>query len=270
MPRGKRLFRVLAASFCALLLAGLLLALLLPVSGEPDFLRTGEPNGYEIYLRAAAALNESQPPGLTNQFAVLLAMNQEALQLWHEALERPAETPASRYLLANVPDQYSLMQDAAQFKKLALAAKAAALDAEREQKFDQAVQFYLDIIRTGQAIEFGPMISLYSGLSIEAIGLDGLAQLERKLKAEQKAEISAKLQTLNSQRIPFDEVVKREKYFLRRNTPSPIHHLLFQFSPARRRSIEAGRRKYEIWEAQMGQTARERRGGAGQDAEVQR
>ena len=259
MPRGRTTrFWLIASSVSVVLLAGLVLALGLAGNRTPAFLTRIEPNGYEMFLRAAAALNEGAPAGMTNKFASLVTMNEEALWLWRKALEHPTETPVQRYDFASSPNQMqTFMDELGQFKKLAMAVKAAGVRAESGQKFDQAAEYYLDLIRMGLAIEHGPQISFLTGLAIERIGLDALGSLTGKLSAEQKAGVSAKLNELNKKRIPYEEIVKRENYLLRRNAPTPIHSLVMRHHPSRKNSIEAGRGRYESWEQQMAKTAQE-------------
>ena len=99
--------------------------------------------------------------------------------------------------------------------------------AEQNGDYASAARSYVDIIRLGQTIQAGPLIFMLVGVSIERIGVEALTELEPNLGGETRSQIAGTLKQLNETRLPFERVEMRERYFIRRGSPTPIHYLLF-------------------------------------------
>jgi hypothetical protein len=126
---------------------------------------------------------------------------------------------------------------------LALALNNEASFAEQRGKYDEAATVYLDIIRFGQKVETGPIIFMLVGASIEQIGFRGLDQIRDRITSPERSKASAQLKVLNQNRISFEQVMERERYFARRNASTPLHYFVGVFQS--RAPIQKAKAKYE-------------------------
>src|SRR6185369_15790829 len=89
-------------------------------------------------------------------------------------------------------------------------------------------------------VEHGPLIAMMVGISFEKIGLDALEGVALQLKALQRKELAAKLESFDRERLPFMEVDRRERYFARQVADNPIKLLVgrIQMRPLMKRWAE--------------------------------
>lgn len=190
-------------------------------STEPLFLRGLEANGYESFVRASKLVERVDTPTNTGEFGAYLASNRPAFQAVREGLKLRSELPARFY------ERHDLGMDVlASFKALGRGMRIEGQHAEAQSRYSDAANTYLDVIRFGQKVEAGPLIHLLLGLSLEALGLRDLERIEPHLNAAERARVAAELKALHSARLPFEEILDRERYFMRRNSATPFHYFM--------------------------------------------
>jgi len=189
--------------------------------GEVPFTKGLEKNGYETFFLAGTHLVSDGQTVQPDDYAASVMRNRKALALVREGLKLRAELPADSY------EQRDLaLGKVGGFKGLANAMKVEAQYAELQGKQGEAANSYLDIIRFGQKVEAGLLIHFLVGLSVESIGLRGLEGLEPNLQGAERARVAAELLALRESRLPFREVLERERYYMRRNSATPLHYFV--------------------------------------------
>ena len=191
---------------------------------EPPYLKNAQPNGYEKVVSASRLLtvDDLPDPGTnTAELAEFVAKNRAAIDALRQALELNFEAPAEAYAFATAQTYYD---SASRIKRLAQTLKYEGRLAEYQGRFSGAADIYLKVMSFGQKIQAGPMISFLWGLSIEGLGHQALNYLEPKVFGPDRARIAAELEKLNMTRLPFDQIVRRERYYTRRNTRTPLHY----------------------------------------------
>lgn len=212
----------------AVLVVGLVVGVLAAViiiwskgRGQAPYEMGGAANGYESFLKAGTLMGNVQLPTGTNGYADFVATNREALAMVREGLKLRAEAPESAYDVQTVA-----LDKMATFKSLGKAMEIEGKYAEVQGKFGEAANVYLDLVRFGQKAEAGPLIHFLVGLALQNMGLRGLDGLEPKLKGAERARVAAELKALEESRMAFQEIVERERFFMRRNAATPLHYAL--------------------------------------------
>ena len=244
--RRKTLFLLLGL---ALFIGGALFLWSRTKSATPPFIGTNR-IGYYNLVRAVNLVQDLNHDPATNYVATYLQTNAAALKLLREALIQPCEAPPETYQagMVNVSDMGS-------FKNLALVLRVEGKQAELQNRPADAARSYLDMIRLGQKVEYGPLVSLMIGLSIEKSGLESLEKLEPQLAGPTRAEIANTLKQLNTQRIPYTEIEERERYIRRKLSPTPLHYMIA--SRAVRAAMNKGQEKYEAMKEETERLATE-------------
>ena len=206
--------------------------------------------GYYNLVRAVNLLQDLNHEPATNYIATYLHTNAAALKLLREALNQPCEAPPETYQTGMVN-----VNDMGAFKNLALVLKVEGRQAELQHRPADAARSYLDMIRLGQKVESGPLVSLMIGLSIEKSGLDSLEKLAPQLTGPARAEVATTLKQLNTQRIAYSAIEERERYIRRKLSPTPLHYMIA--SRAVRAAMNKGQQKYEATEQESAQLASE-------------
>jgi len=215
-----------------LLLLGFVVALLLFTGGEkslpPWFASVSNGNGYDTLVQAAAEM-KGRPADEKAEPAAFVKLNDRMFELVRSALKVPFEVPLSMYSATN-----SMLPDFASFKSIALALRVKGRAAEERGMGTDAAAAYLDVIQLGQRVEHGPLIALLVGTAIERIGLDSVEKVARTLTDAQRKDLADRIDSLDRERLPFSEVVLRERYFARHNTGNPVKLFIgrFQVRPA--------------------------------------
>lgn len=197
---------------------------------EPPFLKNAQPNGYHEVARASSLLSGDPPPvSETNaaELAAIVQTNRAALDALRAALKLNIEAPAEAYEQTTI-DKY--LETAARIKRLAQTLKYEGRLAELQDRHSQAAAIYLELMQFGQKMQPGPLISSLLGLAIEELGRISLEKLEPKITGPSRSRIAADLENLNNSRLPFDETMRRERYFMRRNSPSPLHYFFATYT----------------------------------------
>jgi hypothetical protein len=222
-------------------------------TSAPPFLADVKQNAYDDFVRATKLLI-----GTTDQAEDLgefLRLNRPALDLLRQGLRQKFEAPAETYDLQTfaslvIPNMGSL-------KPLAHALKAEGQHAEDAGNYRKAAAIYLELIQFGQKIQAGPTIFVLHGLSAEDLGFKALQKIEPKLESADRIKAAAELERLNKTRISFEEVVKRERYFMRRSSPTPFHY--FMGLRMTQSAIDSAAKKYERqvkWELEFAEKLR--------------
>ena len=213
------------------------------VKNEPPFLKNA--HGYGQVVAATKLLTNDpypdprvNPGGNPPDLAGFVSGNRAALNRLREALRLRIEAPAETYDTKTLPTVFGA---AAQITRLAQTMKYEGRLAESEGRHSDAADIYLEVMRFGQKMQAGPMLFLLNGLSIEGLGHQSLKLLESNLKGPDRARVTAELEKLNASRIEFDEIIRRERYFARRNTPTPLHYFFAVYK--QRGTIRDVRRK---------------------------
>ncbi|HKW28977.1 MAG TPA: hypothetical protein VJT54_06560 [Verrucomicrobiae bacterium] len=108
----------------------------------------------------------------------------------------------------------------AALKRLAFAFVAEGRLAEMEKRPGDAAKSFLDTIRLGNAsARGGVIIDQLVGTAIESIGVGNLQKLIEQLDAKSCRETAATLETLDSQRQTWNEVMQQERDWSRRTFP---------------------------------------------------
>jgi hypothetical protein len=178
-------------------------------------------NGYDTFVYAASLLVSDGSTVSADQYGSFVITNREAFAAVRQGSKLKVEVPGDAYVQKNLA-----LDKLSSFKGLAQAMKVEGQYAELQQRYGDAANTYLDIIRFGQKLEAGPIIHFLMGLAVEKIGLRGLEHLEPNLQGAERAHVSAELRTLTGSRLAFKEVLDRERYFMRRNSATPVHYFM--------------------------------------------
>jgi hypothetical protein len=223
-------------------LAVLLLASLITWStakrSAPPFLAGLTQNSYDDFVKAGKLLIGTVEDGDLETF---VRTNRPALDTVRAGLKKRFEAPAETYdmqAFANL-----VMPNMSYLKQLGKAIKAEGTLAEDSGKYTEASTIYLDLIECGQKIQAGPLIFLLMGLAVEDMGHKSLQGIEKHLKEPDRQEIATRLSKLAENRIPFEEILARERFFARRNSPTPFHYLFF--ARMMKAGIDSAERKYD-------------------------
>ena len=211
------------AAVVVLFLAGAVVLWTAARSATPPFLTAPAP-AFDTLVRAGNQIQDMNHSPSTNELPAYVATNSAAIASIREALTQSFEAPAATY---DVRANNTPLNQVGSFKGLALLLRNEGLNFELQDKPAEAARSYIDIIRLGQKVESGPLIFMLIGVSIEHIGVEALDKLEPDLPSPVRAEIVRALREINSQRVPFAVVEERERYFIRRGSPTPLHFMFF-------------------------------------------
>jgi hypothetical protein len=141
------------------------------------------------------------------------------------------------------PDSSKLLDPLAGMKRLAQAFVAVGKLAEMEKRPNDAAKSYLDAVHFGnESTRGGVLINELVGIAIEAIATSHLTNLVEQLDAKSCRETAATLETLDSQRQTWDEVMLQEHAWSRSAFPGLRNELARLMS---RNSLEKAFQKAE-------------------------
>lgn len=207
---------------------------------KPDFLRAPKPNGYELMREAANLVQVQSPYEVTNELGSFVRGHEKMYELVEKGLDLQAETPAAHYDAKSL----AMMNDLMAFKRLAQAMEVRARWAEERERWEDASVFYREIIEFGQLIEAGPLMNFMVGSAIEQMGIKPLERLIPKLSAEELKRAISELRNFNEGRISFEEVLRRERYFMTANSDNIFRLLKERFSKSFRNVTASSRKRY--------------------------
>ena len=174
---------------------------------RPDFLDPDKTVAYSNLVSFAAQI--VRDTDVTNRSTLTLHNSQIAdLQ---RLLKEPIEAPDAAYNGATMPTDFMYV------KPLGQSLVSYAQDAERNGRYKDAADSYLAVFRLACRFEHGPHIYFLVGAAIERIGLRNVKTLIPNLSSEELSAFAKELQSINRERIPFKEIVRRENYFAARN-----------------------------------------------------
>lgn len=186
-----------------------------PVSDLP----LPNPNGYDQFIRAGKMLQGDAGFFETMSqadLAVLVATNTESLALAHSAFTNQCRVPVQY----SVPYLSTHINDTAALKNLSQAMMAEGRLAELENHPGEAARDYLDVIRLGtESGRGGLMVDAVIGSAIEKMAQKPLKNLVRNLDAASCRATASTLESLDSHRQDWNDVLKKEDTLSRRLSP---------------------------------------------------
>ncbi|MGD9721542.1 MAG: hypothetical protein AB7O59_06360 [Pirellulales bacterium] len=201
----------LAASAGLFVLLSVYLALLPPA---PPQVALPQPNGHEELVKIAGTINWSAIPGQDSEAATVEACHQfamdnaSALARVRTALAMPSRVPVSydpEYLTNFLPGIQEL-------RALTRALMVEARLAETEGRRADAVQVYLDCVQLGDAAARGGLlVHELVGIALRSVGMQGLAKQVPHLNAAELSGVLTRLQQLDTNREPFEDLMAREE-----------------------------------------------------------
>jgi hypothetical protein len=207
-------FSIFAAPFV------FLLCLILFWNGEPlpPLPPIPNPNGYDDLVKAGNMVSndfEDYDEVSLAKLRELISKDAGAMQTARTGLQQKC-----RVKLVYSATSSAHLDELAAIKELALAFAAQARMAEMEKRPASAVQIYLDMVHlANDSARGGVIIDQLVGLAIESMAVTHLQELKDQLGAKSCCETAAALETLDSQRQTWDEVIQQENDWSRRTFP---------------------------------------------------
>lgn len=168
-------------------------------------------NGYDDFIKAGQMLANftgDYDPSNLRQLQTIVGDNSNALQLARAGLQKQCAVPVQ------FSESYSSnhLSELAGLKRTAQAFKAEGKLAELENRPTDAAKSYLDTIHFGnEAMRGGVLIDGLVGIAIVNIGTSSLTNLIAQLDGNSCRETVTALETLDSQRPTWDEIMQQEK-----------------------------------------------------------
>ncbi len=173
-------------------------------NGYDDLVKAGKLIKGEVWNYDKANLEQLRENELTNATALALARS---------GLSDQCAVPLqfSRNSMTNH------LHDVLGLRNLAQALATEGKLAEKENRFSDATKSYLDLIHLGnESARGGVLVDEMIGLAMESIGVEQLQKLVDQLDAKTCRKTAATLETLDSQRQSWDEVMQQERAWSRR------------------------------------------------------
>ncbi|HEV2434801.1 MAG TPA: hypothetical protein VG077_02275 [Verrucomicrobiae bacterium] len=182
------------------------------------------PNGYEELVKAGNMVSndfDNYDELSSATLRELIKKNAEAFQTARTGLQGECRVPLDYSATSSAH-----LDQLAALKRLAFGFIAEGRLAEKENRASNAAQFYLDTINLGnKSARGGVLIDQLVGTALEAIGVANLQKLVDDLDAKTCRETAATLETLDSQRQTWDEVMQQERDWSRRTFPGICNEL---------------------------------------------
>ena len=189
-----------------------------PVPPSPN------PNGYDDLVKAGNMVSndfENYDELSSTKLGELINKNAKALQTARTGLREKCQVTLD-YSAASSAHLDQLMA----LKRLAFAFAADGRLAEMEKRPADAVQSDLDMIRlANESARGGVIIDQLVGIAIEAISVRQMQVLVDQLDTKTCRETAATLETLDSQRQTWDEVMRQERDWSHRTFPGIRYQL---------------------------------------------
>lgn len=239
----------------------LLAAAFLFIKPTPPPIKLPNPNGYDDLVKAGQMLSGDLPecywswsfwsrfeePECYEETRAFLNFNSEALKLARLGLSRESRTPIT-YTRAYFSKHMSELASI----RLAQILKAEGNVAEKENRLEDAIQSYLDVVQLREKMHGGVMIDTLVGVEVERIGLGSLRRLsDDQITIAQRRDLIAKLARTYANRESYNEIMTNEKKYVN------AHGLKEQFAYfatflSRRKSEQNFEREFKSGEARVG------------------
>lgn len=202
----------------AIILAVVCLLIFQELQPLPPIRPLPHPNGYDDLVKAGEMLasNVSDYDKMNHEeLRMLVTSNSNALQVARSGLQQQC-----RVSLQFSPD-YPDLDKMSGLKKLAQAFIAEGILAEMENRPNDAAESYLDAFHLGnESAHGGLLIDQLVEIAMEAVGTSHLQKIIDQLDAKSCRESAATLETLDSQRQTWPEVMQQEQAWSRRTFTS--------------------------------------------------
>jgi hypothetical protein len=176
------------------------------------------PNGYEDLVKAGTMVSndfEDYDKLSSAKLRELINKNTEAIQTARTGLQQECRVPLDYSATSSAH-----LDQLAALKRLAFAFAAEGRLAEMENRTGDAAKSYLEVIHLGhESARGGVIIDELVGIAIEAVGGEDLQKLLAQMGAKNCLETVVTLETLDSQRQTWDEVMQQERDWSRRTFP---------------------------------------------------
>jgi hypothetical protein len=213
----------------------------------PDFLQNPAQTAAAYTELLVATASVSGDPYSTDsgpKLAAFVAQNGKVYEAVERVLEKPAE--AANY-------------DGAKFDPMMFASVKAFGStflakgrlAESEKGYGDAAKAYFDAMRLGEKIQHGPAINYLVGAATERSGIKRLETLIPKLSTNELRVWARKLQELNENRLSFEEILRRENYYIERNATNVLDLVRTRFGSHTRALMEKSRESHLNLRAQV-------------------
>lgn len=177
------------------------------------------PNGYVDLVKAGQMLVGDLPDcdwshpddECLEGMRKFLNANEDALKLMRVGLSRESRVPIE-YSQTYIP---KFLPELAAFKRLAQTLSAEGQVAENENRMDDAIQSYLNAARLNQKLRGGLLINSLVGLAVESIGVVPLRRLAGGMNRDQRRDVIKTLTELYSNRDSLEEIMARERDYVR-------------------------------------------------------
>lgn len=177
----------------------------------PSPLPLPKQNGYDDFVKAGqmlAPFTGNYDPSNLRQLQTIVEGNSNALQLARTGLGNECRVPV-QFSESYVSNH---LGDLAALKRVAQAFVAEGKLAETKDRPNDAAKSYLDTIRFGnEAMRGGVLIDALVGIAIENMGTSHLTNLVAQLDANSCRKTATSLETLDSQRPTWNEIMQQEK-----------------------------------------------------------
>jgi len=208
-------FSIMAAPFIFLLC----LLLFWDAEPPPTVPPLPNPNGYEDLVKAGEMIKGEvwdYDKADLEKLRGIVSTNTEALMLARTALTNQCAVPL-RFSRDNLTNH---LHDVLNLKNLAQAFATEGRLAGEEGHVGAAVKAYLDVIHLGNQVRHGGiLIDGMIGTAMESIGVEHLQKLVDQMDAKACQQTAAQLETLDSQRPAWDEIMQQERDWSRRTFP---------------------------------------------------
>jgi hypothetical protein len=175
-----------------------------------------DPNGYVELVKAGAMVSTNSwnhDAASLEQLRETTAANVKALALARAGFSNQCQVPLEFSHAFNE----NHLADFICIKELAHALVTEGKLAEMEKHPDDAAQSYLDTVRLGiESAHGGILIDQMVGTACEFLGVENLQKIADKLDAKSCRETASALESLDSQRQTWDEVMQQEHDWSRR------------------------------------------------------
>ena len=207
--------RLLLLAF-ALAAGAVLVALLALTTGRlPASSPLPNPNGYDDFVKAGAAVQGNVwefPDFDHDSLSALVSTNAEPLRLLRLGLTRQCLMPMDSALTNDA----GMMNQLARMKPLVQLLAAEGRLREMENQPADAARSYVDAIRFGNEISRGGfLITRLVGIACETIGYTPLAKLAPTLNPDEARTVLTALDKLDAGRVTWTEVQQGERRFMR-------------------------------------------------------
>jgi hypothetical protein len=173
------------------------------------------PNGYDDFLQAAAALTGDIGNSSTldhDGLRALVSTNAEALRLLRLGLTRNCSVPTDS-AMTNVA---GMVTDLPRLKSLARLLAEEGRLAELEGRYGDAAHSYIDVIRFGNEMSRGGfIITRLVGIACEAIGQTPLSKLVPRLSLDEGRWVVGELEKIDNNQVKWEDVRRSENRFVR-------------------------------------------------------